>query len=166
MVLIGRPGGRKIRPAGPRLAAGRSAGPDIYAKNCNSLIIGVNHFLCWFFWHLSFFYRHIKIFFNQMKLFTNRLALFSLFRAILANIEPFDLPLELFLIYFLFFNWFWPFVEPISPFWEILDKFRAILTLKSIEKAQNRSGIARRAVKTVKNQEKWPKIGLEEPEGW
>ena len=28
------------------------------------------------------------------------------------------------------------------------------------------SEIARRAIKTVKNQEKWPKIGIEEPEGW
>jgi hypothetical protein len=36
---------------------------------------------------------------------------------------------------------------------------------KSIEKAQNVSETARRAEKTVKNQDKWPKIGLEEPEG-
>ena len=106
-----------------RAAAGRSARPDIYAKNCNSLIIRVNHFLCWLFCHLSFSYRHIKIFFNQLKLFTNQLLLFSLFRTTLASFEPFCLPLELFLIFFVFFlNWFWPFVEPWSPFWEILDQ--------------------------------------------
>ncbi len=33
----------------------RPARPDIYSKNCNSLIIGVNHFVCWFFGIFLFF---------------------------------------------------------------------------------------------------------------
>ncbi len=119
------------------LLIGRPGRDDIYAKNYNSLIIGVNQFLCWFFGIFRFNTGISKSFLIKWSF----------------------LPID------------WPFLAYLALFVKFCTNLGLIwlfLPQKSIEKAQNRSEIAWRVGETVKNQEKLPKISLEDRNrpGW